>query len=293
MNKSTTNYLIMMLSILFLQGCVGARTFHEAARAGDTVALATGWKHYFSRDNITVTITPSSGSPIVYLPNDPAVRAVVNLYPDPLSSLLISPRIGQDLTPSAQTYASIVSNNYTNRDPDWWQTTVFVDLPDYLPLGTATISITNPQGESASPVVDIVDGAGRSNTFASTTGSINEFQLASMERVSHYVIRFSGDTVPYAIQVDMAHDPDADHGGSGKTYVINPRGDIKNVTWSDNGTDLRVIAIPAKGMSMGSMLNCKFYVAGGINNLNMLSIKAVDIDGNPVTGISANVSRND
>jgi hypothetical protein len=289
MNKPATNYLILVLSILVLQGCVGARTFHEVARAGDTVALAAGWKHYFSRDNITVTITPSSGSPIVYLPNDPAVRAVVNLYPDPLSSLLVSPKIGQDLTPSARTYASVVSNNYTNQDPDWWQTTVFVDLPDYLPSGTATISITNPQGESASPIVDIVDGAGRSNTFEATTGPTNEYQLASMERVGNYVVRFSGSTIPYAIQVDMVHDPDKAHGGTGVAYVINPRGDIKNVTWSDTGSNLRVILTPAKGAVLSNMFNYKFYVAGGVKNLSVLNIKAVDIDGNPVSGVTASV----
>jgi hypothetical protein len=290
MNKPATNYLIVMLSIFVLQGCVGARTFHEVARAGDTVAVAAGWKHYFSRDNITVTITPSSGSPIVYPPNDPAVRAAVNLYPDPLSSLLVSPQIGQDLTPSARTYASIVSNNYTNHDSDWWQTTVFVDLPDSLPSGTATISITNPQGESVSPTVDIVDGVGQPNSFDATTGPINVSQLASMERVGNYVVRFAGSTIPYAIQVEIVHDPDKAHGGTGVAYVINPRGDIKNVTWSDTGSNLRVILIPAHGVVLSDMLDYKFYVAGGVNNLNVLSVKAVDVDGNPVSGVTASIN---
>jgi hypothetical protein len=282
MNKPATNYLIVMLSIFVLQGCVGARTFHEVARAGDTVAVAAGWKHYFSRDNITVTITPSSGSPIVYPPNDPAVRAAVNLYPDPLSSLLVSPQIGQDLTPS--------SNNYTNHDSDWWQTTVFVDLPDSLPSGTATISITNPQGESVSPTVDIVDGVGQPNSFDATTGPINVSQLASMERVGNYVVRFAGSTIPYAIQVEIVHDPDKAHGGTGVAYVINPRGDIKNVTWSDTGSNLRVILIPAHGVVLSDMLDYKFYVAGGVNNLNVLSVKAVDVDGNPVSGVTASIN---
>jgi hypothetical protein len=279
-----------MLSIFVLQGCVGARTFHEVARAGDTVAVAAGWKHNFSRDNITVTITPSSGSPIVYPPNDPAVRAAVNLYPDPLSSLLVSPQIGQDLTPSARTYASVISNNYTNHDSDWWQTTVFVDLPDSLPSGTATISITNPQGESVSPTVDIVDGVGQPNSFDATTGPINGSQLASMERVGNYVVRFAGSTIPYAIQVEIVHDPDKAHGGTGVAYVINPRGDIKNVTWSDTGSNLRVILIPAHGVVLSDMLDYKFYVTGGVNNLNVLSVKAVDVDGNPVSGVTASIN---
>jgi hypothetical protein len=87
----------------------------------------------------------------------------------------------------------------------------------------------------------------------------------------------------------MVHDPDKAHGGTGVAYVINPRGDIKNVTWSDTGSNLRVILTPAKDAVLSNMLNYKFYVAGGVKNLSVLNIKAVDIDGNPVSGVTASV----
>lgn len=292
MSIKSLNFVLIIL-LAALGGCVGAQTFHETARAGDTVAVAAGWKHYFTRDNITVTITPSSGSPIVYLPNDPAVRAAVNLYPDPLSSLLVSAETKQDLTPSAQTYASLVSGNFTQGDKDWWQTTVFVDLPSSLPTGGATISITNPQGESVSSDVGIVAGVGQPTTFEATTGALNVYQLASMERVGHYTIRFSGTTIPYAIQIDLLHGPDVDHGGTGRAYVVNPRGDIKNTAWKDDGSNLRVILTPVTGAALGTIKDYKFYVAGGITGLQLVNVKAIDVNGNPVTGVTAAVSFGD
>lgn len=126
MLKPVESILVLMLSALVLGGCVGSQAFHEVARAGDTVAIAAGWKQNFTRQNITVTITPSVGNPIVYAPNDPAVRAVVNLYPDPVSSLVVSPEIGLDLTPYAQTYSGLIMDNVTSGDKDWWQTTVLL-----------------------------------------------------------------------------------------------------------------------------------------------------------------------
>lgn len=289
MIKPVTNFLISMLSILVLQGCVGTRTFHELARAGDTVAVATGWKQTFLKDNITVTITPSTGTPVVYAPNDPAIRAVVNLYPDPVSSIIVSTETGQDLTQSAQTYGSYVYSNITAGDSDWWQTTVFIDLPSTLPVGTTSINISNPYEGSVNSTLQIVDGVGKPNTFSTTAGPLGANGLASLGRVSHYTIDFASGVIPFAIQVDFTHDPDVDHGGAGRAYVVNPRGDIKNVTWSDNGSSLRVIITPAKTQAFSSMLDYKFYVAGGITNLTVLSIKAVDSNGNSVSGVTVSV----
>jgi hypothetical protein len=281
---------LFILATGVLSGCVGTKTFHEVARAGDTVAVAAGWKHHFTRDNITVTITPSSGAPVVLPPNDQAVRAVINLYPDPVSSLLVSAETGQNLTPSAQTYASLVSSNFTKGDKDWWQTTAFIDLPATLPAGIATISISNPQGESVSSEVEIVSGPGRPNLFQSTTGSLTDSQLASMERVGHYAVGFTGSVIPFAIQLDLIHDPDLDQGGTGRAYVVNPRGDIKNVAWKNTGVNLRVILTPAKGTALGNMKDFKFYVSGGITGLQVLNVKAFDINGVPVTGVTASLT---
>lgn len=286
--------LLMVIFVLtstsaVLSGCVGARTFHEIARAGDTVVVAAGWKHNFMRDNITVTITPSSGAPIVLPPNDPAIRAVVNLYPDPVSSILVSQETGQDITPYARTYADMVSGIFTQGDKDWWQTSVFVDLPLNLPVGNAAIAVTTPQGETASSVVEIVSGTGRPNTFQTAYGPLNDNQLLSMQRAGHYTVNISGSTIPFAVQLDLAHAPDADHGGAGRAHVINPRGDLKNVSWRDDGSNLRVILMPAKGVALGNMKDFKFYVAGGVTGLSIISVKAVDINGNPVVGVTGSI----
>jgi len=291
MLKPHVKFLIVIFCLFVLGGCVGARTFHDLARAGDTVAVAAGRVTGFSRSSITVTITPSSGSPIVYGPNNPAVRAVINLYPDPLSSLLVSMETQQDLTPSAQTYGSVLLVTIPNREKDWWQTTVFVDLPTSLPVGTASIEISDDAGEYVYSDVQIVEGTGAPNTFdTNINGPLNPNQLASLERIAYYSVDFNGSTIPFAIQVDLSHSPDVDHGGTGRAYVVNPRGDLKNVTWSDTGTSLRVIILPAKGQALDNVHNYKFYVAGGVTNLAVLSVKAVDINGNNVSGVTATLN---
>jgi len=294
------HYLIFMIFLAnVLSGCIGTKTFNDNARARDTVALAAGWKHNYGRDNITVTITPSSGAPIVYMPNDPAVRAVVNLYPDPLSGLIVSPQVNLDMTPGARTYANLVSGSFTDYDNDWWQTAVFVDLPSSLPQGTARIDITNPQGESTYSNVNIVPGTGQPINFTYTispdsnsTDTLNANQLHSMERIGNYVIQFSGSTIPYALQLDLTHAPDVDHGGAGRAYVVNTRGDIKNAAWSDDGTNLRIILHPANGQTLGQFSDFKIYVTGGITGLQLLNLKAVDINGSTVTGVTANLTWN-
>lgn len=290
MRKSPMVVLFLVLAGAALQGCVGARTFHEVARAGDTVAVAAGWKQHFTRDNITVRITPSSGAVIVFPPNSPAIRAVVNLYPDPVSSILVSQETGQDVTPYAQTYADMVTANFTQGDKDWWQTSVFVDLPSNLPAGSAEIDISTPEGESASSVVRIVSGTGSPNAFQTAFGSLNDNQLLSMQRARHYTVNLAGSTVPYAVQLDLLHAPDTDHGGAGRTHVINPRGDLKNLSWRDDGTNLRVLLMPAKGSAPGSMKDFKFYVAGGIAGLQVISVKPFDVNGNPLSGVTAVIS---
>lgn len=282
-------FALLSLAAYFLWGCAGAKTFQEVARAGDTVALAAGRKQNFSSDNITVTVTPPVGVATVYAPNDPAIRAVINLYPDPLSSILVSKQIGHDLTPFAQTYAN-VTNTLTNGDPDWWQTTVFIDLPDTLPVGITTIDISNPQGEYAQSTVEIVSGAGTTGTFESDGGPLYPEQLAALKRVAHNTITFSGSTVPYAIQLDLSHNPDAAHGGTGYSHVVNSRGDIKSVEWSDTGTNMRIILLPAKSQTLTAMTSFKVYVTGGITNLGLVGVKAFDSSGNPVSGITASIN---
>ena len=281
---------LLLTGAALLSGCGGMRTFHEYARAGDTVALAAGWKHDFARDKITVTITPAAGAPQVYAPGNPAIRAVVNLYPDPISSLVVSQKTRQDLTPYARTYGDSLIAAFTTNDRDWYETTVFLDLPVTLTTGLATIDIVSDQGETASSTLDIIPGTGQPNTFdAVWMGPLEDFQLAGLERIPHYIISFGGATVPYAMQLAFTHAPDASHGGAGVAHVANPRGDLKSLVWNDNGTNLKVLLRPAKTTDNNSLKDCKFYVAGGITGLAVNSVQAFDANGATVAGVTASI----
>ena len=287
-----TVLLLSVLGLLNVTGCAGLKTFHEVARPSDTVAVASGWKHHFTKDGITVVITPSSGAPITYPPGDPSIRSVVNFYADPLSSLVVSRQTDQDLTPFARTYA-MTTGTFTGFDKDWWQTVVFIDLPpaSSLPTGAATVAISNPEGEAVSAQVEIVSGTGSAHGFqAESLGPMTPVQMQSLGRVAHYTVNFSGATIPYAIQIDLAHDADLDNGGSGRAYVVNPIGYIKSATWSDDGLGLRVLLMPARAGEIDDIQDFKFYVAGGVTGLSVTSVLAYDMDGNPVDGVVANIN---
>lgn len=283
---------VCAIFILALSGCAGTQSFSGAVRAGDTVAVAVGWRQNLAKDNITVTITTGSpGNQVTYAtygPNNAAIRAVINLYPDPLSSLVVSPQLGEDLTPFAQQYASLMDSSYASYDKDWSQTVVFVDLPTDLPVGNAQIRVsgggyTNPPVS----VVEILPGSGSPINFSTEGGGLNANQLGSLGRVPNQSVTFTGSTIPHAIQVDLAHYPDRDSGGVGKAHVANTRGDIKNIAWRDDGSNLRVILTPTNDRSFSDLLDFKFYVAGGLTGLYVTDVRAYDVNGNTVPGISA------
>lgn len=275
----------ILLSV-FLAGCTGLNTYPVIARAGDTITLAPGWMQNFSRDKITVTFTPPVGADIIYAPNDPAVRAVINLYPDPVSWLVVGEATNQNTGFNNGGATGYFINNNTGGDRDWWQTTVFLDLPASLPTGTTNITINSTSGETYGPIpVEIIGGTGSPAIFkVGLTGSLGPTQLASLERATHSTISFNGTTIPYSIQVKLIHDPDEVSGGVGRPYVINTRGDIKSVNWSDDGSSMIVMLTPAKGKVLDNFLDFKFYVAGGITGLQVANVQAFDVDGNPVTG---------
>lgn len=292
LNMKTVKIITVAISFS-LASCGSLQTFNEYARAGDTVAIATGMKGNFSKDNISATITPSVGADIVIDQGDPAIRAVINLYPDPASSLIVSRETDQDITPNARTYESTTRTLFTGLDKDFFQTTVFLDLPGNLPIGTTNIEISNGQGTTASSNLVIIEGTGGTNPLnAEIVGPLTSDMLDVLARVEHYVIEFSTTTLPYAIELQLSHDPDSANGGSGKAMAINPTGYTKNLTWTDDGNNMHVILLPAQSSSINSEKDFKFYIAGGVTNLSIIEISGYDIDGVPVTGITGNISYN-
>ncbi|MGO9446995.1 MAG: hypothetical protein ACLPXB_19780, partial [Thiobacillaceae bacterium] len=253
----------------------------------------------FDRSELTVTITGSDGLPIVYQPGNPAVRAIINIYPDPLSYVVVGTRTGLDAGYKDGSSTGDVINNISKSDPDWWETSVLVDLPGSLPVGTANVMLQSASGASYGPIpVNIVAGQGSPSSFAAQTfGALTPIQLQSMERAPKYTVTFSGgSTLPAALQIQLTHDPASSEGGVGTPFVVNPRGEMKNISWTDDGTNLRVIVLtsgdgtskdPVFAAGGYSWSYFKFYVAGGITNLVVTSVKAYDSSGNPIAGVTA------
>jgi len=279
---------VLVISAL-LSACSGDKTFNDYARAGDTVAVAAGWKQNFNKENITVRITPSVGVDIIILPGDHAIRAALNFYPDPLSSAIVSRETGIEQSIFALTYEGVITANFTKNDKDWYTKTVFVDLPLSLPLGVTQIEISNPEGASVISTVEIIEGTGTPSTFtAQSNTKLTPAMFDSMSRVEHYTIDFSGTVLPFAIEITLVHDPDETSGGAGKAYAVNPIGYKKNMLWNDDGSTMKVILTPTNSARpMDNINDFKFYVAGNLQNMAVSTVNGYDVNGNLIAGVSA------
>lgn len=296
--RPVLRFFILLPLFTWLSACVGLQSFTTAARPGETVALAIGWNKTLTRQNMTVNITPSSGPAIIYAPNDARVRAILNLYPDPASRAVVGYQTGQALGGGGASIGSQIANRTYNAsteesDPDYWQTTVYLDLPTTLPEGPATITITGGTDAPLNPThIDILPGSSVKNMFSvyawdsadSDTRILPSNALTAMERAAQFTVTFSGTTIPHSIQFQFSHTPLV-----GKTWIVNPRGDLKNVLWTDNGSNAKVILTPTSGITLSQMIDFKFYISGGVSGVNATTIKAYDANGNPVIGITANI----
>ena len=281
--------LATMLSVFLIAGCAGTQTFNQYAKSGETVAIATGYQPDWSRDNISVWVQEQGGTYVQYPANDPRIRAVVNFYPDPLSSLVVSNRTEQDVTPFAEGYGNALNNGFTSGDRDWYQTVVFFDLPDPMNFGTADLYIEEVANTNnfVETTLEIVGTGGSPHSFGTNAGGpLQRVHMAALERASHYAVTLSDSgTVPYAVQMDFTHDT-----GVGKAYVVEPISGVKNISWTDDGSTLRVVILPAEETSVRTIDDFKFYVAGGVTNLAPISTQAFNIDGVTVTGVSPTVT---
>jgi hypothetical protein len=287
MNRYVKTSLVLIL--LAIAGCTATTPLPTAARPGDTVVLPIGWNKEITRQNVTITITPASGTAIVYGPNDPNIRTIVNMYPDPASRLVVGTETQQSLGVDADIYGGLINDTVTNQDRDWWQTLVYFDLPVTIDTGTASIDITGPNGSvlSSPATIEILPGVGSPYDAGDTVFSAQEKQslLSALERSDHYTVTFTAGTVPHSIQVEFSHTA-----GIGKAWVVNPRGDLKNVVWSDNDANLKILLVPTHGETLAHLSHFKFYIAGGIADLRLNQVKAYDVNGTPITDINAEVN---
>ncbi len=129
-----TKYLVKVISliasifVITLSGCIGLKTFPQAARGGDTVALAVGSADGMSRANTTAIFVSDSA------PNSPinltsGIRGIFRLYGDKASSVY---------TVGSNTHYIIDTSGH---EP--WVTIMVVDLPPGLPTGSGQVRITS------------------------------------------------------------------------------------------------------------------------------------------------------
>ena len=234
-----TKSLLTLFSVLLLIGCSATKTFNSTARPGETLAVPLGIAENINADNIKVTITPDFGSAVTYLPSDPAIRGLVNLYIDPLSSIVVSRQTNQDLTLNARAHATGTAGAFTGPDKDWWQTVAFVNLPSVMDPSATVAAITVDDtglggGVTESVIMDVNilnQPGGTAHAFeAELLGPMLDQHITSLRRVDHYTVNFTGSTVPAAIELDLVHNPDVDNLGVGRAYVVNPIGYIKNAS---------------------------------------------------------------
>ena len=304
--KSNTYPVLLLVLIVTCSGCTGLNTFGTAARAGDSIALGLGWQQELTRDDVKITIIDSMGTQFVLPPGDASVRALWQSYPDPVSNLIIGSETGQpNISGSlAGLSATLIDNSITNFDKDYSQSFMILDLPQSMALGPATINFTDPfdapinkptvgGGVINAINVEIVASGGTPDPFETQDDiTIIDGYLKAMERAPHYTVNLQGSTTPYAVELAFTHDPDMDNGGTGRAYVSNPRGDLKNISWYDDGVNLKVVLLPSQNQSLADIKQFKFYIAGGITGLtlNPVSVIAFDINGNTVPNITASIN---
>jgi len=305
LRKISFNALAVLAVTVWLPGCVAVAPFPTSAHPGDTVALPLGDFSRLRRSNVSVdikTLIPGCTGTITKctqvfatLPaGDSAIRALINLYPDPVSNLVVGDATGQNIVGQESMWGGDI-DALSDHDKDWAQTLLLFDLPSTITDSWIAVDVRDGGSIIDSDRgITILPGAGAPDPFdAIGVGPLTPSHLGALERSAHYTVSFSGPTVPYAIQVSMNHAPDLNADpmlGVGKSYVVGTRGDIKTTHWQDDGTNLKVILIPSNGATLGRLEPLQFYVAGGIQNLQLNTVggvEAFDINGNPVSGISA------
>lgn len=129
----TTKYVIGVVSLAVsilafaLSGCTALKTFPQAARGGDTVALAVGSADGMTRANTTAYFVSDSSSTQYDL--TPRIRGIFRLYADKTSSIY---------NPGSTMDSFVISTS--GHEP--WVTIMVVDLPQGLPSGPGKVHVT-------------------------------------------------------------------------------------------------------------------------------------------------------
>lgn len=288
--RSALGLIGTLLLSVHLSGCSGMYTFTERALPGSTVALVLGAHPRLMRSDVEVRIKASNGVVYKYLPGDARIRYMINAYSDPLSQLVVRDGARMDVEGA---YGDLVRQQITGGDNEWSETFLFIDLPTDIATGQAWISVTSSGASltrSSIGLQVLPGGPVAPNRFLGLApgpkgGPPVDVAMAAMERAPHFVVTLSGPDglVPHSIQVKFSRSL----GKTGGAWVTQGRGDLKNIMWSDNGSELIVLLTPTKGVPVSDLRDLRFYVSGAVEALDVLDLKAYDMSGNMLSGFSA------
>lgn len=294
--KYILRVFIIVIMAISITHCTSVDVFSKSARPGETVTFTLGWNQSLTAADITMSITDSSQTTIQIQP-----RAVVNLYPDPISNLIVETETNPESGANTQLgafWGFSLEDLVTSKDKEYSQKLIVVNVPLGLNSGQATINISTASFSTSVnleilppvPADGIADNFAIQETLFPGLGISFGDKLRLAERAQHNVIHFSGTEIPYAIQLDMVHAPDKDSGGVGRPFISSGRSDVKNISWYDDGSNMRLIIMPSNSNQIiPSFSNFKFYVAGGITDLQVSEIFAYNANGEIINGVIAHI----
>ncbi len=233
--KNKLLVLASLLTILIQYGCSGLQPLPTAARSGDTIVLGIGTIRGLDRGDVTATLTSASD------PDNPVdittgIRAVFNLYPDPVSEA------------ARYSVANAVGHSM--------QTMVVLDLPQNLPTGSATIDIDTNIGlilpNISDQTIEILPGVGSAHDFGDAWNLVEVLDITSLEPLSHGIITTVGNDFSFPIsaaQFEIDFDETNVNGDVFQAVVV-PKDILDltgqsvtfypNITWAHDGDKLKV-----------------------------------------------------
>ncbi|MEK6775295.1 MAG: hypothetical protein AABY87_00260 [bacterium] len=275
--------LWVILSSMSLNGCVGLNTFPKSARAGDTITIGVGnaYLHGGETENMTRTNTMVmiyDGGSINY---SLTPRATLNLFPDSRSKL-----VNYNLwmtTPSL--------------DGRPYETVMVVDLPTDIPVGSYTVEVVSSVAGLVQPYISNLNIVG---TGGSPDSFLDEFGLAEnvkeLETAPFSEVTLSSSAVPVgAVQLDIGFDNTIV--SSSNIRVVQAQFDRvekqNNLFWRVEPGIIHVYILSPEGVSQTKYL--KLYLVrpqgSGDPLFNVLpGAKIVDVDGNPISGMTASIT---
>lgn len=284
---------VILITLLGGYGCTGLNPLPNAARSGDTIALAVGSPVGMTRANTTATFTSDSdGIPVDITPN---IRAIFKLYADKTSNVY----------EDGSNTASLVES----AGHEQWVTVVALDLPT-LPVGPGVVKFTTtatypPIDSHINNVpipLEILAGEGSSNSFPYQVGNffVSSGNLGRLEALPQAVF---APTLPSAacpcpdygaIEVKV-HMP-TNAGISLPEYFVKVNADDLTVKTESsrsvayglvNGEDLTVILTSLSGKLQYYEARFSVALRSGITfsgTPSVTSIRYFDVDGTEISG---------